>query len=139
MTNDTLHKLRYSKADGEKYRSLIQDELSPFYGATFKDLFIYAATYGFRYGMRQKLIRPQSNIPLSVFSKEELWLLKAIAITESKSLHILNNEKAMYQISEEYANGVLETINLEVFGGKPGEPYRRMMQDVLDEFARMQK
>ena len=45
----------------------------------------------------------------------------------------------MYNISEEYANGALETIYLEVFGGKPGEPYRRMMQDVLEEFARMQK
>jgi len=139
MTKHTQRDLRYSKADGEKYRSLLEDDLSPFYRTTYKDLFMYAAAYGFRYGMRQKLIKPQANIPLTVFSQQELWLLKAIALTETKSLQILGDEKAMYAISEEYANGALEPIYLEVFGGKAGEPYKRMMQDVFEQFDLAQK
>ena len=61
MTNNSRRHLRYSKADGEKYRALIQDDLSPFYGATYKDVFIYAAAYGFRYGTRQALIKGSSK------------------------------------------------------------------------------
>ena len=129
--------LRYSKADGEKYRSLLEDDLSPFYRTTYKDIFLYAATYGFKYGGRQPLFRPQSNIPLSALNDEEKWLLRAIALAETNALPILNNEKEMYTISEEYANGALDTIYLEVFGGKAGNPYKRMMQDAFDEFEFM--
>lgn len=139
MSKHTQRDLRYSKADGEKYRALLEDDLSPFYHTTYKDLFMYAAAYGFRNGLRQTLIKPQANIPLSVLSEQEKWLLKAIALAETKSLQTLNDENAMYAISEEYANGALEPIYLEVFGGKVGKPYKRMMQEVFDEFEFMQK
>lgn len=139
MTHHTPRHLRYSKANGEKYRALLEDDLSPFYHTTYKDVFIYAAAYGFRNGLRQKLNKAQPNIPLSVLSEQEKWLLKAIALAESKSLQILNNEKEMYQIAEEYANGALEPIYLEVLGGKAGEPYKRMMQDLFEVFDLAQK
>lgn len=129
-----IRDLRYAHEHGHKYRSLTEDDLSPFYGTKFKDIFLYAAAYGFRNGMRQKVVKGQANIPVSALSKEEIWLLKSIAIADSKSLDILNTEKEMYEIAEEYANGALKAIYLEIFGGKPEEPYRRMMDDVLSEF-----
>ncbi len=139
MTTHSKRDLRYSKDDSEKYRKLINDAISPFHGTTFKDLFLYAATYGFAQGLRQPLVRPQSNIPLSALNDEEKWLLKAMALADTNSLHVLNNDKEMYLISEEYANGALDTIYLEVFGGKAGKPYKRMMQEVFDEFEFIQK
>ncbi|MBD3322373.1 MAG: hypothetical protein GF350_14830 [Chitinivibrionales bacterium] len=139
MTSDTPRNLRYSAVDGEKYRSLTQDDLSPFHNAYFKDVFLYAACYGFRNGLREeKIEKPEPNIPLSAFSDEELWILKAIAITETGSLQVLSNEKEVYRVVEEYANGAIESIYLEVFGGKPGEPYKRMAQDVREEFQKLQ-
>lgn len=129
-----IRELRYAQENRSKYRTLTEDDLSPFYGTTFKDIFLYAAAYGFRNGMRQTLVKGQANIPISALSKEDIWLLKSIAIADSKSLDILNTEKEMYEIAEEYANGALKAIYLEIFGGKPEEPYRRMMDDVLSEF-----
>ncbi|MGB0386520.1 MAG: hypothetical protein ACPGWR_17060 [Ardenticatenaceae bacterium] len=139
MTSNIPSDLRYSKEDAHNYRELIEDDLSPFYGAKFKDIFLYAAAYGFRNGMRQNLIKGQANIPLSALSQQEIWLLKSIAIADSNSLDILNTPKQMYQIAEEYANGALNAIYLEVFGGKPKEPYRRMMDDVLSEFEMIEQ
>ncbi len=133
-----IRNLRYSDADGEKYRQLTQDKLSPFYGSNFKDIFVYAATYGYRHGLSKELERPKPNIPISAFSEEDIWLLKSIAIADEGSLEILKDEKEQYRIAERYANGAFETIYLEVLGGKPGEPYKRMMQDVHDEFERLE-
>lgn len=135
MTSNTPRNLRYSKADAEKYSKLTQDNLSPFHGATFKDVFLYAATYGFRNSFPQELVKPQPNIPLSALNEDDIWILKAIAIAEHKSLDILGDPKETYHIAEKYANGALESIYLEVFG-KAGEPYKRMSVDMLDEFER---
>jgi len=129
--------LRYSSADGEKYRKLVSDELSPFYGATFKDVFIYAATYGFKNGLHKELDKPQPNIPISTFTPEDEWIIKSIAVAEKKTLDILGDGKEIYRLAEEYANGALDAIYLEIFGGKPGEPYKRMSQEVLEELGRL--
>lgn len=139
MTDKTPRNLRYSTVDGQKYRKLINDELSPFYNAYFKDVFLYAACYGFRNGLPpQKLEKPEPNIPLSAFSDEEIWILKAVAIAESKSLEIAGDEREAYRIVEEYASGAIKTIYLEVFGGKPGEPHKRMTHDVWEEFQKLE-
>ena len=140
MNSEVPRNLRYSTIDGEKYRKLTKDELSPFYGAYFKDVFLYAACYGVRNGLpREEVEKPEPNIPLSAFSDEEIWILKAIAIAKSEeALQILGKEKEIYKILEEYANGAIGSVYLEVFGGKPGEPYKRMAQDVWEEFQKLQ-
>lgn len=126
--------LRYSHDDGEKYRKLTQDNLSPFHGSYFKDVFLYAAAYGFRHGLRSEVERPEPNLPLSAFADEEVWILRALAVAEENSLEVLADERKVFRIAEEYANGAIELIYLEVFGGKPGEPYKRMVQDVQEQF-----
>jgi dnd system-associated protein 4 len=126
--------LRYSDKHSKMYEDLKTDaSLSPFAGATYKDIFLYAMAYGYRHGLSEDLEKPRPNIPLSVFSEEEQWLIKSIAVSEASSLEILSDEKSVYETAERYANGALETIYAEVFGGKPGEPYKRMMQDIWDE------
>lgn len=135
MTTEAPRDLRYSSSDGEKYRKLVNDELSPFNGATFKDVFIYAATYGFKNGLYKDLEKPQPSIPLSTFTAEDEWLIKSIAIATKKTLDILSDEKEIYRLAEHYANGALEAIYLEIFGGRPGEPYKRMTQEILEELA----
>lgn len=137
MTTEAPRDLRYSSSDGEKYRRLVNDELSPFNGATFKDVFIYAATYGFKNGLYKDLEKPQPSIPLSTFTAEDEWIIKSIAIAAKKTLDILSDEKEIYRLAEHYANGAIETIYLEIFGGKPGEPYKRMSQEILEELAQL--
>ena len=127
--------LRYSDNHSKMYEDLKTDvSLSPFAGATYKDIFLYAMAYGYRHGLSEDLERPRPNIPLSVFNEEEQWLIKSVAVSEAGSLEVLSDEKSVYETAEKYANGALETIYAEVFGGKPGEPYKRMLQDLWDEF-----
>lgn len=136
---DPPRDLRYSEPHSKMYEDLKTDAaLSPFAGTTYKDIFLYAMAYGYRHGLQEELVKPRSNIPLSAFSEEEKWLVKAIAVKETGSLEILSDEKRVYEIAEEYANGALDMIYAEVFGGKPGEPYKRMMQDLWDEFERLE-
>jgi dnd system-associated protein 4 len=131
---DPPRDLRYADRHTNMYEKLKTDtSLSPFAGATYKDIFLYAMAYGYRHGLREEIEKPRPNIPLSAFSDEEKWLIKAVAVDEKSSLEVLSNEKQVYEIAEEYANGALEIIYSEVFGGKPGEPYKRMMQDLWEE------
>jgi hypothetical protein len=72
-----------------------------------------------------------------VLSDEDIWLLKAIAIAKAGSLGALSDERAVYTLAKEYANGAIEDVYLAVFGGIAGESYRRMAQDVVDEYDRL--
>lgn len=129
--------LSYSKRHAEVYEKLKNDELSPFYGSTYKDIFLFAMAYGFRHNLSDPLEYPQANIPLSVFSDEEKWLIRAVAIEKTGKLETLSDEKRVYEVAEKYANGALDTIHAEILGGKPGEPYKRMVQDVLEEYQKV--
>ncbi len=128
--------LSYSKRHAEVYEKLKNDSLSPFRGAYYKDIFLYAMAYGFRHNLNDNLERPQANIPLSAFSEEDKWLIKALAIYETDSLEILSDEKQVYEIAERYANGAIDDIYKEILGGKPGDPYKRMVQDILKEYQK---
>lgn len=73
MISEAPRNLRFSVADGDKYRRLTDDnELSPFRRASFKDVFVYAAAYGYRNELRKELERPQPNIPFSALTEEDL-------------------------------------------------------------------
>lgn len=138
QTTKAPRDLRYSERHAEVYEKLRTDELSPFSGATYKDIFLYAMAYGYRHSFREELQKPQPNIPLSAFSEEEKWVVKAIAVDEMGKLEVLSDKRKVYEIAEQYANGALDAIYTEVLGGKPGEPYKRMVQDVWDEFERLE-
>jgi len=128
--------LRYSTVDGDKYRKLREDELSPFKGATYAEIFTYAAAYGYRNGIAPiELDRPQPNIPISAFGEENLWLLLSIAIASAGSLSVLGEER-LFKISEEYANAAIGVIYRSAFGGEPGDPYIRLAREVYDDWER---
>lgn len=135
MTNPPRD-LSYSKRHAEIYEKLKNDSLSPFCGAIYKDIFLYAMAYGFRHNLNASLERPQANIPLSAFSEEDKWLIKAIAIYKADSLEILSDEKQVYEIAEQYANGAIKSIYAEILGGKPGDPCKRMVQEILEEYKK---
>jgi len=130
--NDIPRDLRYEKQDTDKYQKLTSDKLSPFYKGYYKDVFLYAATYGFKNDLKKGFVKPSPNIPLSAFSEEELWIMRSFAIAESNSIKILEDESNIFELAELYANGAIEEIYLEVFGGKPGEPYKRILQKLME-------
>lgn len=131
MVTEPPNNLRYSLEDADKYRRLIEDDLSPFKGATFKDVLVYAAAYGYKNGVKEELTKPQSNIPFTVLTDEDKWILRSIGVADEGTLEVLNNEREVYKVAEEYANNVIGEIFLTVFGGEPLEPFKRMSSEVL--------
>lgn len=91
----------------EIYRQLrigtnTQPEESPF--ETFKDIFMLATCLGYNSGQRSKL--PSGNkhdIRVSVFTQNDLALLKAIALADTGDMTILSRFSEILVIAEEYA------------------------------------
>jgi len=126
---------------GERHKrvvELVENKLSPFYKKTMKEVFMYAMGIGFKNGKRVPLKKRTGVIPLRTFSDAEISLIKAIAITEKKSVDVLfgENVKEAFEIAEEYANGGIDMLYYQVFGDEPGDPDKKMEQrlrDILSE------
>ncbi|MCB0164401.1 MAG: hypothetical protein KDI79_09255 [Anaerolineae bacterium] len=92
----------------EIYRELKSDantipEQSPF--STFKDVFMLAVCLGYRARRRQKLPTGgnKHDIRVTVFSDNDLALLKGIAIASTGDVEVLGRPGEILTIAEEYA------------------------------------
>lgn len=78
-------------------------EDSPF--TTMKDLFMLAVYAGYTSGERRPLSKKEQPFHYSVFSeKEDVPLLKAIAIASTGDIQILEDFGKVVEIAEEFAN-----------------------------------
>jgi len=116
----------------QKFKELIESKLSPFYKKTMKDVFMYALGIGFANNKRAKLKKKAGTIPLRTFNENDKALIKSIAIAETGSMDVLfgENIKEAFDIAEEYANGGIDTLYSLVFGDEPGDPDRKMEQEL---------
>jgi hypothetical protein len=126
----------------EKFKDLIESSLaralSPFYKRTMKEVFMYAMGIGFINGRRLKLQKKIGTIPTTTLDDRDEALIEAAAVTEKGSLDILHKEniKEAYEIAEEYANGGITDLYSMVFGEEPGDPDRRMEQNLREAFEK---
>lgn len=96
-----------------------QPEDAPF--ETFKDIFMLAVCQGFQNGRRIRTTKQGSEIRLSVFSEDDLAILKAIAIAETKDVQVLTRIGEVLTIAEEYANGGIYEVRADLLDGR-GRP-----------------
>lgn len=101
----------------EMFTELQESEDSPFYEAENHDLFMFAVGYG-----RQKAM-PQSTkenehafFGRSRLSDTQQTVLEAVAVKEERSVHVLRDQRRVYEIAEEYANAGVEELYGRVFG-----------------------
>jgi len=96
-----------------------QPEEAPF--ETFKDIFMLAACLGFQNGRRVPTIKSGSEIRLSVFTEDDIAILKAIAIAETGDVEILARFGEILTIAEEYANADIYEVKAYLMdeGGRP--------------------
>lgn len=84
-----------------------QPEDAPF--ETFKDIFMLAACLGFRNRRRIRTNKVDSEFRVSVFTEDDLSILKALAIAETGDVDVLTRDGEILAIAEEYANaGIYE-------------------------------
>jgi len=88
-------------------------EDSPF--LTMKDLFMLAASIGFRAQQRKPLGKHEQPFHYSVFTEaEDLPILKAMAIATTGDVSVLADPDQIVQIAEEYANAGIGDIRAVV-------------------------
>lgn len=96
-----------------------QPEDAPF--ETFKDIFVLAACLGFRNRRRIRTNKVDSEIRVSVFTEDDLSILKALAIAETGDIDVLSRDGEILAIAEEYANAGIYEVRAYLLdeGGRP--------------------
>ena len=106
-----------------------------------KDLFLFAASLGYKDQKRRPLLKRDNEIPLSVFqkSRNNLDFIDLIALGDTKDVYILDwdDEKIVdkkLNIIEEYANRGLEIIEEQLFKNNT-DIYDNLLQLVNSELS----
>jgi len=106
-----------------------------------KDLFLFAASLGYKDEKRRPLLKRDNEIPLSVFqkSRDNLDFIDLIALGDTKDVYILDwDDEDMVEkkllIIEEYANRGLEIIEEKLFNNNTNI-YDNLLQLVNRELS----
>lgn len=101
----------------ELYEELRTTEASPLYEVELRNLFLFALGYGRQKAGRTELEGESHALFGRVqLSDEQLWILKSVAVKESRDPNVLRDERQVYTIAQEYANSGIEKLHGKVFG-----------------------
>ncbi|MCP5097973.1 MAG: hypothetical protein GY943_20690 [Chloroflexi bacterium] len=112
-TRTRTDRVYIDESASEIYRQLkngpnTQPEESPF--ETFKDIFMQAVCLGFENGRRIRSGKQGSEIRLTVFTEDDIAILKAIAIADTGDVEVLTSLSDILTIAEEYANAGIHEV-----------------------------
>ena len=90
-----------------------------------------SASVGYARGRRAALSAQREIFRWAVFSlQEDVPVLRAIAIAETRSTHVLVDQDQVLTIAEEYANSGIEEVGTQV-AIPPGRPLENLVQFVV--------
>jgi hypothetical protein len=101
----------------ELYEQLRTSNSSPFYGVELRELFLFALGYGRQKAGRVELdADPHYLFGRTTLSDEQMWVIKSVAVKETRDIHVLRDNRLVYTIVQEYANSGIEKLHGKVFG-----------------------
>lgn len=105
-------------------------------GIVKRENFILLMALGFSMGFKTKFENPKAKgndtFVMNQLTEEELALVYAIAISDSKDTEIVNDDVKVADIAMEYANtGIIELKKLEESSQK-GNRIKRFQAEILD-------
>ena len=110
-------------------------------GIIKRENFLLLAAYGFFIGYKTPFENPKNQgndtFVMNQLTNEELALLYAIAISDTKDLEVVNDDVKVADIAMEYANtGIIELKKLEENSGKGNriKTFQVEIQDFIDDF-----
>lgn len=133
---DPPRDIRIEEEKHPYFDELSGDTRSPFHDADYKDIFVFAAAYGFHIGSRVPLegqTRALVNRPSLTESQE--WIVKSIAIKEVEDGRILRDGGQMFDIIHAYGNGGLE--DLYKMYKRPGNMYKELSNQVIEAYQNL--
>jgi hypothetical protein len=125
--------------DSDKYDMF--DELqnsseSPFYETENHDLFVFAVGYGRKYSMPQNTEEEHAFFGRSRLSSTQEAVIEAVAIAEERDVHVLKDQRRVYEIAERYANAGVEELYGRVFGPKD-DPLSELSVETQEEYSKV--
>jgi hypothetical protein len=144
--NEGAYKQREARRDihidkerREMFNSLQEKEESPLYGASNHDLFMFAFGYGKANTMPEEI----QNEKAAFFGRTSLReqqkaVIEAVAVAEERSVHVLQDQRMVYEIAEKYANAGIKLLHGRVFG-PDDEPLRELAVEVKESYEAAQE
>ncbi|MBU1666994.1 hypothetical protein KKC13_01130 [bacterium] len=114
MTTNEPITLNIKKTDFPSYQEILAS--SALKGRTTKEVFLLAAVLGFKNGRRISIKGgKKSYVRTEFLDKKDKTIMNAIAIKETGIPDIIDNQKEVFNIVEEYANAGLRELKDMVF------------------------
>jgi dnd system-associated protein 4 len=132
-----IRNLNLDKAKKDKYDRLESDALSVLKDGEHAEVFIQAMALAVKEGTKKPLDDPYPLINMSSLSEEQEWLIKAVAISDSDGVEILNQPRQMVKIAEEYANAGIDLLFDRTYRGS-GE-YAKRLEEELSSIAKQEQ
>ena len=99
-----------------------------------KQVFMFALGLGLQNGKKVPLKKRIGIIPVRSLNEIDLTILKAIGISETKTVDIMFGENIanIFKNAEEYANGGIDLLYYQVFNAEPGDIDKKIEQPLRD-------
>ena len=98
------------------YEELKERKGSPLYDVSLRDIFLFSVGFGREHADREPLTGDTHwMVGRTRLTDEQEWIIKSVAIEEAGTAEILRDERQIYQIAQEYANGGIEELHRRAF------------------------
>jgi dnd system-associated protein 4 len=113
------------------YEELQENSNSPFQDTELTKIFLFAMAYGTKKAGRTPISGDTHALfNRSSLSEDDQWIIKSIAVKEERTTEVLKDEKQVFKIAQEYANGGIDELHGKVFG--PGDALVELSDEVID-------
>lgn len=115
----TIDRIYIEQEDRNKYGTKLGlPALSPFFSDRSNvELFLFAIAYALKHGLSRRPLKTREGYARTSYFKEiDEMYLKCLAVYEMKSDDVLENEKYILTIAEEYANAGIKALYNELCG-----------------------
>lgn len=112
------------------FEELTTNSDSPFFNEDMKDLFVFAAAFGYDRGLRTELEDTKHALfNRASLTEDQVWILKSIAVKETESPETLKNGAELYEIVREFANGGIDQLYTQYTG--PNDMFSNLSKDII--------
>lgn len=116
----------------EMFETLQESEDSPFYRASNHDLFMFTVGYGRKHDIPQSIENDEhAFFGRARLSEDQQAAIEAVAVVHERNVHVLRDQRRVYQIAEEYSNGGIEKLHRRVFGPED-EPLSELAVEIKE-------
>lgn len=128
--DDAPRDIRVPEGKQPMFKELTSSPDSPFFEQDMKDVFVFAAAYGYDRGLRTELEDSRHALfNRASLTDDQVWMLKSIAVKETEDPETLKDGKEVYEIAREYANGGIDQLYTQYTG--PENMFSNLSKNII--------